>query len=273
MALVSGCAAPQGDAAKLSASPAKGGQPVFASPLAERPQHLLSGGQTDAPQVQQLAIYQITVPLGAISRSEEFWKRVDEQRIDIATYDLLLKNGIRVGVGANSEWSYFKGIIDQYPAAARKAVATGGEAGAVELEMKKSVAFQNIFYLSDENVLYGRTYERCENLIGISFQPAPRKPGTVRMSVCPRVRSLRKRFEVSIRNEEREIEYVCPENLYDLNLIADVPLDGFLVIAPSTHAKLPSSLGSNFLVGQGLAEQYEQVILLVPQVRGGRELE
>ena len=29
------------------------------------------------------------------------------------------------------------------------------------------------------------------------------------------------------RNEEREIQYVAPENLYDLNLITDIPLDGF----------------------------------------------
>ena len=30
---------------------------------------------------------------------------------------------------------------------------------------------------------------------------------------------------MTIRNEEREISYVAPENLYDLNLITDVPLD------------------------------------------------
>ena len=244
---------------------------VFASPLNAQPKHMLSGGRPEPLQVQQLDVYQLSVPFGAVSRSEEFWKRVDEQTVDIATYDLLLKNGMRVGVASSTEWSYFKGILDQHPARSRHSTATGGDAGAVELKMKEKINFQNVFYLSDTNELFGRTYERCENAIGVSFQLAPRKPGTVRISVCPLVRSLRKRLEFTERDGEREIQYVSPENLYDLNLITDVPLEGFLVIAPSEHARIPSSLGSTFLVGGNISERFEQVLLLVPRVVGTKE--
>ncbi len=269
--IAAGCASkPAADAGAAAAAPdapAAPPQSIFATPLAPQPKHMLSGGNPDPThQVQQVDVYQIAVPFGAVSRSEEFWKRIDEQTVDIATYDLLLKNGMRVGLGSTAEWSYFKGIIDQYPAKARQCAATGGDSGAVELLMKAGINFQNIFYLNDQNVLYGRTFDQCENAIGVSFQLAPRKPGTVRISVCPLVRSKRKRFEVSVRNVEREIKYVAPENLYDLNLITDVPLDGFLVIAPSEHAKLPSSLGSTFLVGGTISERFEQVLLLVPRV-------
>jgi hypothetical protein len=258
-----GCAAKGAAPAPKAAVPS---QSVFASPLSPQPQHLLTSGRPEAVVVQQLDVYQLSVPMGAVSRSDEFWKRVDEQTVDIATYDLLLKNGMRVGVASNSEWSYFKGIIDQHPTRARQSSATGGDAGAVELKLKEKINFQNVFYLNDRNQVFGRTYEHCENAMGVSFQPAPRKAGTVRISVCPLVRSLRKRFEVTVRNEEREIQYVAPENLYDLNLITDVPLDGFLVIAPSDHARIPSSLGSTFLVGGNISERFEQVLLLVPRV-------
>jgi hypothetical protein len=77
------------------------------------------------------------------------------------------------------------------------------------------------------------------------------------------VRSLRKRFEVT-NNKEREIRYVYPEHLYDLNLQVDVPLGQFLIIAPSPEVKWKTSLGATFLVDDGAAERVEQVLLLVP---------
>ena len=261
-----GCATKGKETTKPTSAALAPSASIFASPLAAQPQHMLTSGRAEPLTVQQLDIYHIVVPMGAVSRSDEFWKRVDEQTVDIATYDLLLKNGMRVGVANNNEWSYFKAIIDQHPTKSRQCSAAGSEAGAVEMILKEKVAFENIFYLSDTNQVFGRTYEHCENALGISYQPAPRKPGTVRISVCPLVRSLRKRFEVTIRGEEREIQYVAPENLYDLNLITDVPLDGFLVIAPSDHARIPSSLGSTFLVGGNVAERFEQVLLLVPRM-------
>src|SRR5579859_514682 len=52
-----------------------------------------------APQlVILLDIYDVTVPLGAISGNDEFWKRVDEDQVDVAAHDLLLKNGVRFGI-------------------------------------------------------------------------------------------------------------------------------------------------------------------------------
>src|SRR5277367_3566362 len=50
------------------------------------------------PYVVQLDIYQLEVPFGALSRDDEFWKRVDETQINPADYDVLVKNGVRVGI-------------------------------------------------------------------------------------------------------------------------------------------------------------------------------
>ena len=216
-------------------------------------------------KVQHLDVYQITLPLGAVSRSEEFWKRVDEQGVDIGTYDLLQKNGFRVGVAPAGEWGYFKGIIEQYPLVTKKLTVTAGESGSLELEMKKGIDSQYLFYLSDDNTLRGRTYDKCENLLSVTFQAAPRKAGQVRVTLCPVVRCTRGEFHISVTNEEREYEFVKPERLYDLNLCCDIPVNGFLVLAPSTMAKWSATLGNAFLVDGGAAERFEHVLLMVPR--------
>src|SRR5689334_8957114 len=61
----------------------------------------------DRPSPLRVDIYQISVPLGTVSRNEQFWKRIDETCIDVATCDLLQKNGVRVGVAPTDEWDYF----------------------------------------------------------------------------------------------------------------------------------------------------------------------
>jgi hypothetical protein len=221
-------------------------------------------------RVVQLDVYHLVLPLGAVSRSEEFWKHVEEQRVDVGTYDLLRKNGWRIGVAPTNEWPYFRDIIDAHPASSKPYVLSAGPVGAngsVELEMRDNVPYQNIFYFTDENVLHGRTFERCQNLLSITLQQAPRKPGEARVTVCPTVRALHRRFEVSSTTEgEREVRYVHPERLYDLNCQLDIPAGNFLVIAPSPEVKWKTSLGATFLVQDGAAEQLEQVLLMVPRI-------
>lgn len=277
---LAGCGSKQPDApmslaqptdTPLAAQSAKGGSrgtgtAVFANQLAA------ADSRSDGPtrlRVVQLDVYQLVVPLGAISRSEEFWKHVDEQRIDVGSYDLLRKNGWRIGIAPTAEWNYFRDIIEGYPASSRPTVISagaGGGSGALEMTMSEGVPYQNIFYFTDQNVLLGRTFEECDNLISVTLQQAPRKPGEARVTICPTVRSVRKRFEVTNTETGREIRYVYPERLYDLNLRVDVPVAQFLVIAPSPEVKWKTSLGATFLVQDGAAERFEQVLLMVPRV-------
>jgi hypothetical protein len=222
-------------------------------------------GITNAPWLQ-LEVFQMAVPAGGVSRSDDFWKHVEEQRLDPATYDLLLKNGVRVGVAPNDDWDYFREILKSNHALTTSGVATANGGGTVELSMKKSVPVEDIFYLDDIGCLHGRTYEHCENLLGISFWPEPRHPGEVRLAVSPTVRSLRTYLKYSVLNNESEIEEVRPEYLYDLNLRVVIPPDSFLVIAPSRDSKWSTTLGNTFFHVDGKAEQLEQVLVLAPHI-------
>ena len=277
VALAAGCGSSRKDAARAEAAAGSGGSSaqVLAADLGNQPDASDPSRSPDGTprgprlSVAQLDIYQLVVPLGAISRSEEFWKHIDEQQVDVGTYDLLRKNGWRVGTAPSAEWAYFRDIIDAYPASATPHGLTAGVTGApghMELSMKEKVDYQVLSYFDDENLLHNLSFDQCDNLLNISLQQVPRKPGEARVTLCPTVRSLRRRYEVNMRQQEREIRYVYPERLYDLNLQADIPSGHFLIIAPSPEVRWPTSLGAAFLVENGAAEQSEHVLLLVPRV-------
>lgn len=219
-----------------------------------------------------LDVYQMTVPAGTVSRNDEFWKRVDEQRVDPATYDLLLKNGVRVGVAPVAEWGYFKDVLESENAQTLKGTASAASQGSVLLTMKRNVRSQDVFYLSDQNKLHGRTYDKCDNLLSVSFWADPRRPGELRVSIAPTVRGTRTVLQFKYNGDEREIQEVVPETLYDLNLRVVLPPDGFLVLAPSEIGNRPTSLGHTFLRKEGDAEQKETVLVMVPRMSEREEL-
>lgn len=213
----------------------------------------------------QLDIYQLTVPFGAISGNDRFWKHVDEDHVDLATHDLLLKNGLRMGIGPNDEWAFFKALIDRYGATAQKGSTSPVKRGSLELPMREKILSQDIFYLNAAGKLYGRTYENCDNFLALTFEPTPRQPGDATIEACALVRGLRKEFQVTVLNDEREIELRQPEFLYDLRLRQTVPMDHFLVLAPAPLAALPDNLGHTFFVKPDGAEPTETVLLMVPR--------
>jgi hypothetical protein len=237
---------------------AKSREPFASSP------RIASG---DIPTAVQVTIYQLSVPYGTVSRNEKFWKRIDETVVDVTTNETLFKNGIRVGEAPTSEWDYFKNIMEENPAVTRVNSLVSMDGKTVELPLRKEVQRQDIFYFDNARELHGRSFDACENVITMVLQPAPRKCDTVRLTMCPVVRSMRKRLEYSTLNKEQgEIQYAALEHLYDLNLRVDVPIDTFFVVAPSGEATWPTSVGNSFFVQDGAAERMETVLLLVPQI-------
>jgi hypothetical protein len=86
----------------------------------------------------------------------------------------------------------------------------------------------------------------------------------MRLTVAPMVRSLKKRLEYTAKNEEIEIQYVAPVKFY-VNIEADLPMDKFLVLAPSDTAELPTIIGHQFFVKDDPTQQMEQVLIFVAQ--------
>ena len=234
--------------------------------MAQRTQPAPDGSPRDAAPVQtiffQMDVYRLAVPLGTFSSNEDFWKRMDEECVDPATKDILERNGIRVGQAPQSELSFFQKFMEDKPLMQRLSTLAP-EAKKIELEMRKDLPQQTIFRIDAHRQNIGRDYDRSSNVINMAFEPAPRKPGCVRLSLCPMVRSHRKRFEFTPLNNENEIQFVEPELLYDLNLRVDIPKDRFFIVMPSASAD-SASVGAAFMIKQGHTERQEEILLIIP---------
>jgi hypothetical protein len=245
--------------------------PPDPKPRMDQPKKLVQRGPaimapSDAPRQLQVDLYQLLVPYGTISRNAQFWKRVDEDAINVTNYDLLYKNGVRVGQAPISEWDYFRQVMEEHPAVTKANTLVGQEGKPVELPLRKEVRAQDIFYFDADSKLQGRSFDQSENVITLTMQSAPRKSETLRLALCPVVRGTRRRLEYSIMNNELgEVSYAHPERLYDVNLRVDVPTDHFLVVAPSGDASWPTSIGNTFFITEGVAEKMETVLLIVPK--------
>jgi hypothetical protein len=223
----------------------------------------------DAPSPQhyvfQIDVFQVSIPMGTFSGNEAFWKRIDEQCVDPVTHEMLFNNGIRVGQAPISELDFFKKFMDEKPSTSRM-TTTGAEAQRVELEMKTDLPEQTIFVFDANSQHAGKSYDACSNVINMSFQATPRKPGQLRLTLCPMVRTKRKHFQYTAMHNEMEVEYVSAEMLYDLNLCVDIPKDTFFIVMPSTEARLGTSVGHAFLMKDGPTQRLEQILLIIPHV-------
>lgn len=209
----------------------------------------------------QVAVVKLTAPLGQISGDESLWKSLDEQVISAGTYDLLWKNGIRVGTGPQRDLAEtLKPYLVNAPW-----VTVGREAQYLEVMRTRVPDRQDLFYFDRENVLIGRTFDACENVLRMSYVSAIRRPGAVSVSLTPTIESTRQRMAYSLTpgKSEREFKLFRPQTLYDLSLQVDLPLDHFLLIAPSPESKLERSIGRIFFTEDTPADRSERAIVVV----------
>jgi hypothetical protein len=130
--------------------------------------------------------------------------------------------------------------------------------------MEKHFDRQDLFFFNASDEIEGRSYDRGTNQLTLSFSPAPRDEHAVRLSLCPVVRSEKMRMDFTPMNEEFESPMNEVDRIYDLGLTADVPEGSFFIIAPSTDAQRPTSIGGSFLIKPDKTEKMEQVIVIVP---------
>lgn len=215
--------------------------------------------------VVNLAILRFSLPQGALSQNESFWKRVDEQSVDAATYDVLFKNGLRVGRAAAVDLEYLmKNLEEQGSPKPHEMTYTASGTKLFEYPMK-DVPGQIIYWFDRRNEMSMRSYDASENVFCVEFESAPRRNGAVRVSLCPMVRGVRKQLAAVNEGDELEVQYRAPERRYELNLRADIPLDSVLILAPSPESRSKMSIGHSFLVHDGATGLLEDVLLLVPQ--------
>jgi hypothetical protein len=216
-------------------------------------------------QPQKLSIWQIAVPYGSISTNESFWKYIDENTLDISTYDMLYKNGLRAGLASARDWEALRKSLSLFHATSQQRQFTGADAQTTELPMRLGVVSQSLFYFDKQGHLAGRTFDTCDNFLAVSFEPSPAHPrNATRIVIHPLVRSQRTELQYTKLNNATQFQYVRPQHLYELSLKTDIPKDHFFVLAPSPEARNQTSLGHAFLTRDDQPEQTETVLLILP---------
>jgi hypothetical protein len=213
--------------------------------------------------IVQLDIYELILSHGRISRNDEFWRRVDEDHVDLANHDLMLRNGIRYGIGNTEDWPYFKQMIEEFCPKSKRGSTPPQPSGFVPMTMRAGVEAEDIWYVA-ESGLTGRTFHHCDNILNFSYEAVPHRAGDTRIKVGAMVQDLQQQIDVTVLNQSRQVDIVRPFQLYDLKLEAIVPNEHFLIIAPSELTKIHSSLGSVFLLRPENAEEMEVALIVVP---------
>lgn len=217
-----------------------------------------------APDGVRVDVWALAVPRGTVSANEAFWKRVDESAVPPDRYELLFVNGFRVGVARREDWDYFRDLLSRNPVRHRLNALTISEEKSIEVSVRSGIESQVLSYFEEGKPAELRSYDRSENLLLLSFIPSPGRAAAARIALAPVVRTARERVEYNPDNSERPIRFITPERIYELNLAVQVPFGQFMVVSPSTDTARRTSIGRNFLLSDGDAEQSELVLLIVP---------
>lgn len=213
-------------------------------------------------QVISVNMYQFTLPYGTVSRDEKFWKLVDETALDVGTYDLLLKNGIRVGRASLFAWSAMAPPVDREVTSYRIdrfTTFSGGDSLAVPMAPQMD---DELLFTLDRHGSTGRWYDNCQNRFDFSFRWERHLDDVMRINICPLVVVHRIRWDYFLADTPEERKLVRDEYLWDLAIRADLSKYDMLVIAPSSAADDPYRVGNKFLTHDGPAYRTEQLLIL-----------
>ena len=221
----------------------------------------------DAPvrRVYALVIYDVAVPAGELSVNSDLWKRIDEQAVDVATYDLLFKNGLRVGVGPGKEFEHVRSYIGDPDA--KQITISDLEDRSTYLVMKEQVPEQTVTYFDDTNELIGRQFDVSENRMHVGFRRTPRTDDALRVSMTPSIAHRFRDLRITPAGRERPQTVEDETMFHDVNLRVDVPVGDFLLVAPSDDSDLATSLGHALLREERGPDLVERALLIVPTVR------
>jgi hypothetical protein len=251
--------------------------PVAASPDSSAdPATPLTADQT-APPIPHIAVsesevilvylYQLTVPWGTFIHNDKFWKLIDEDSVDVGTYDLLYKNGLRVGHGRLGNFPAYAALIDKEAFGVRTTqffnVAGGGtNILNVNPEDPTQEITEETLFVFDRNGLNGRSYAHCQNRLLFSFIWEPHQNDTVRIDLCPTVEVVRTRMDWWLQDNPKGNPALNSEHLYELGLRLDLGPDDFLVIGASPAASEAHRVGNLFLTHDLPTQRVEQLLLL-----------
>jgi hypothetical protein len=213
------------------------------------------------PQFISVYMDQFYLPYGFMNKSDPFWKQLDEDAVDVDTYDLLYKNGLRVGHANVSTWPRCLEYIDRRTTRVQRGrfMSISGVDG-LPIDMTAQMPEETLFYF-DQNGLTGRSFDLCTNRLAFAFQWELHAQDVIHITVCPLVNVQRRRMQYFLADDAPEDAFQKDEYLYGLRFHADLAPGEFLVIGTSPRADDPTRVGNRFLIHDGPTDRYESLLI------------
>ena len=221
-------------------------------------------------KVLALQVYALDLPRGRASDNAELWRRIDEQKLDPGTYDVLWTNGIRVGGAALEEMEHIRGVLGIETADRTDILGRGFGRQVKEFEIAANIGEKTLFWFDARKQHHGRTFQRCTMLMSVSFEPTPGTDDSVRIAMTPVVRSNDPRMIVTPAGNDYQVVEHRETNILDVSLRADVKIGEFLIVAPSDESDWEMSLGRQFFCKEREGGRFERVYVLIPAVTSAR---
>jgi hypothetical protein len=235
-------------------------------PPAEGPKHIITGDAAPAPDTSaiRMTMYRLEMPFGANSRDDAFWKLVDEDVIDVPIAQSLNRNGFRIGRARISDWPEFLKILTNESAikASQAMIIAPPSFESGELPLSDVIPSELLF-IFDDHGLTMRSYNNCRNMFATTLEWVPRRPGAIRLTLCPMIQVPQMRMDYSLSDDPAPVKYLKRENFYDLHLTADIAPGEFLVVGTSTATEDRNRVASRFLTLDGPNRRYEDVLIFV----------
>ena len=266
------CAAtcPKGVGFSLGKDPATS-QPTEADPVAGKvgpPPVDPESGRLPRLDVA-LRVLQIRVPSDARSKCEPLWTYVREDVLDAEVHRRLRENGIRVGVSRLEWYEQIRGVLSAVPDHSINEpeplrLPFGFPLG---LELDKAPRDQTLFFLNEDNVLVGETWEKSRNQLRISYVLDASRKGRIRLEVMPQVR--REKSEIGLGSPETG--FSPPSRLEgrtfeQAGFYLGLDADEILVLAPNENATAYGIIGGAFLTEDIDRRGYDRYVLIRPEV-------
>jgi hypothetical protein len=209
-------------------------------------------------------IYRLAMPYGANSRDASFWKLIDEDVVDVATNERLNLNGFRAGRGKVADWPQFLKLLTGESAFQRDKgrVLAQSSIGDARYPMT-NVLPEELLTMFDQHGLTMRSFSDCRNEFSMAFSWAPRKPRTIRLTICPVIESVKMRADYAVENNPPPVRVLDAESIYELNLCADIAPGEFFVLGTSGQTDDPNRVGSLFLTSDQPSQRFEELLIVV----------
>lgn len=215
----------------------------------------------------KIGIWTFRVPLGQLSKNKALWSCLDEERTALKSKILGL-NGIRVGVGG-------KGDLEKVDKILKTMMASNYSKSVLQIFNNKSGAIvvgrnmpaQTIFLYSGSKGIAGNDYPPGDNLIRISAAADSSSADKSLLTITPEIRSDKTELQIvrehgTARLEEVPLRFPFKVVRFQLKMTNGE----FIIIAPGVQANRPTSLGHCFLTSLDNKVEFEQLLVLHPEV-------